>query len=92
MIPFSIITDMHIERGELMEVYEEGIDIIIPAYNAQNIIEKALYSIALQKRIDNFNVYIVNDCSNNSYEKQINKFKKYYQITYLLLQKSYFHI
>lgn len=71
-----------------MESYDEGIDIILPAYNAQNLIEKALYSIAIQKKIDKFNVYIVNDCSNYGYEEVVNKFNKYYPITELKLIKN----
>lgn len=71
-----------------MEVYKQGIDIILPAYNAASLIEKALYSIAIQKKAENFNVYIVNDCSDYDYENFVNKFKKYYQITELKLEKN----
>ena len=44
---------------------EKQIDIIIPAYNAHNTIDKALASIACQNISDKIKVTIVNDCSPN---------------------------
>lgn len=64
------------------------IDIIIPAYNARNHIEKALYSIAIQKRIANFCVYVINDYSDYDYKEIINKFSGYYPIKELQIQKN----
>ena len=50
------------------------IDIIIPAYNAHDTIEKSLLSILIQSEINNINVYIVNDCSKNDYSYFIKKY------------------
>lgn len=64
------------------------IDIIIPAYNAKNHIEKALYSIAIQKDVKDFCVYIVNDCSDYNYEEITSKFRLYYYIKELQTPKN----
>lgn len=53
---------------------EKCIDIIIPAYNAHNVIEKALSSIASQTIANMVNVIIVNDNSIKDYSKSIEKF------------------
>lgn len=71
-----------------MKIYKTGVDIIIPAYNAASTIEKTLYSIAIQKNMSDFNVYIIDDNSSYDYSNQVNKFKNYYQITALKLSKN----
>ena len=64
------------------------IDIIIPAYNAHDTIEKSLLSILIQSEINNINVYIVNDCSKNDYSYFIKKYKNYMNIHELKLKKN----
>lgn len=66
----------------------ENLDIIIPAYNAQNTLNRLLYSIAIQRNIKNFKVYIVNDCSDYEYSDKINYFKKFFFIKELKLEKN----
>lgn len=66
----------------------ESIDIIIAAYNAQKTIDKTLCSIAIQKEINNFNVYVVNDFSKYDYSENIKTFKKYFSIKELKLNKN----
>ena len=64
------------------------IDIIIPAYNSHTTIERTLFSIASQKNVDDLNVYIVNDASENDYSKQVEYFKKYMSIKELKLKNN----
>ena len=42
---------------------ELNLDIIIPAYNSKDTIKNTLYSIALQRNVSGFHVYIANDLS-----------------------------
>lgn len=51
------------------------IDVIIPAYKAQNTITKTVASIAIQSISDKISVTIVNDADGIGYEKVINQFK-----------------
>jgi len=56
------------------------IDVIIPAYNSYETIDRTLSSIALQDIIENINVYIVNDGSKYSYEKYVKFYSKFMNI------------
>lgn len=60
-------------------------DIIIPTYNAKKLLKRLLYSIAIQKGIKDFHVYIVNDCSDEEYTEEIAFFSKYMDIKELRL-------
>ena len=50
------------------------IDIIIPAYKAQESIERTIASIAIQSIKDNVKVTIVNDCDGVGYNKVIKRY------------------
>ena len=56
------------------------LDIIIPAYNAHKTIFKTLSSIAIQRDAPDFQVTIVNDCSDHDYSYFVSYFEKYYPI------------
>ena len=64
------------------------IDIIIPAYNSHDTIEKTLFSIAYQENIDDIKVYIVNDASKKNYSTEINFFKNFMSIKELVLDEN----
>lgn len=64
------------------------IDVIIPAYNAHETIDRTLFSIAYQDIVDNINVYIVNDCSNNDYSDLVNFFSNFMKISEIKLEKN----
>lgn len=64
------------------------IDIIIPAYNAQKFIEKCLFSIALQTLKNSINVYVIDDCSDETYDEIVNKFKKILNINLIRLKSN----
>ena len=64
------------------------IDVIIPAYNAHNTIEKTLASIAYQENIKQLKVYIVNDASDCDYSKEIKFFKKFMDVKEIKLSKN----
>lgn len=64
------------------------IDIIVPAYNAHDTIIKTLASIALQNIKDKFNVYVVDDCSLVSYDKEVELFKNKLNIKILRMKKN----
>jgi len=64
------------------------IDIIIPAYMAQDTIERTLASIATQSVLDVCTITIVNDCDNIGYEKFVNQFKDFMDIKEIKLDTN----
>ena len=65
------------------------IDIIIPAYNAHETIERALISIANQSVKEMLKVYIINDNSDSDYSAIIKKFSHIIDITEFKLDKNH---
>lgn len=63
-------------------------DIIIPAYNAHNTIEKTLMSIATQTLSEHIKVTIVNDCSQKNYKNIINKYRNLLDIEEITLKTN----
>lgn len=63
------------------------IDIIIPIYNASSTLSKTLESISNQKINVKYNVYLIDDCSNDNYDEIINKFNNL-NIIYHRLDKN----
>lgn len=59
------------------------IDIIIPAYNSHDTIVKTLASIRLQTIYNLTKIYIIDDCSDHDYSKEIEYFKNELDITEL---------
>lgn len=64
------------------------LSIIIPAYNAHNTIVKTLESIAVQLLNYDFEVLIVNDASDYTYEKEVSRFSKFFDIKELVLKEN----
>ena len=64
------------------------IDVIIPAYKAQNTIERTLSSIVMQSIIDNLTVTIVNDTDGIGYKKFVDQFKDYMDIREITLKEN----
>jgi len=64
------------------------IDIIIPLYNSKETISKTLYSILLQKNIEDLHVYLVDDASDCSYEEILSFFSKKMDLHYYRLDKN----
>lgn len=64
------------------------IDVIIPAYNAQESIERTIASIAVQSIKDNLIVTIVNDCDGKNYEKVIKRYLDILDIKEIKLNKN----
>lgn len=64
------------------------IDVIIPAYNARETIDRTLYSIAYQRNSSNLNVYIINDASEFDYKSQVDFFSNFINIKELKLNKN----
>jgi len=64
------------------------IDIIIPAYNANNTIEYTLMSVAMQTIKDKVKIYIIDDYSLNDYNYIVDNFSKELNITLLRLDKN----
>ncbi len=64
------------------------IDIIIPAYNAHNTIDKAVMSIASQTISHLIRVTIVNDGSDDSYSDTVNKFMDFLDIKEITLAEN----
>lgn len=53
---------------------EKKIDVIIPAYNAQNTIGRTIASVIIQSIVDKLTVTIVNDCDDIGYDKFVKQF------------------
>ena len=64
------------------------IDIIIPVYNSHKTIVETLSSVAIQKLKDKVKVYIIDDCSEKDYEKELMPFKDILDIKYTKLNKN----
>ena len=64
------------------------IDVIIPAYNAHDTIIQTLSSIAIQNIKDKCNIYIIDDCSDHNYDKEISIFKGILNIKQLRTEKN----
>ena len=56
------------------------IDVIIPAFNAYETIDKTLASIAFQDCVDKLNVYIVDDCSKKNYSDFVKFYSNFMNI------------
>jgi len=64
------------------------IDIIIPAYKAQNTILRTLSSIAIQSVLKDITVTIVNDADGIGYQKFVDMFKDFMDIREITLEKN----
>lgn len=64
------------------------IDVIIPAYKAQNTIERTLASIVMQSIVDKVSVIIVNDADETGYSKFVEQFSPYMEIKEISLKKN----
>ena len=71
-----------------MKNEEKRIDVIIPAYKAQDTIERTLASIVMQSVLDKVTVTIVNDCDGIGYEKFVNQFKEFMDIEEVKLETN----
>lgn len=66
----------------------QRIDVIIPAYKAQNTILRTLSSIALQEVVNGIDVTIVNDVDGIGYQKFVDMFKPYMSIKEIVMEKN----
>lgn len=64
------------------------LNIIIPAYNAIETLDKTLMSLCLQRTKYKFDVLIVNDKSDYNYKEIIDKYSKYLTINELTLKEN----
>lgn len=64
------------------------IDVIIPAYKAQESIEKTIASISIQTLKDNITVTIVNDCDGSDYHKVVERYSDLLDIQELTLKEN----
>ena len=64
------------------------IDIIIPVYNSDKTIGRTLDSVLDQVNSDDFNVYVIDDASEEDYTDIINYYSKYLKINYFKLDEN----
>ena len=64
------------------------IDVIIPAYKAQNTILRTLSSIAEQEILDDLEVTIVNDADDIGYKEFVDMFSPYMKIKEITMKKN----
>lgn len=64
------------------------INVVIPAYKAQNTILRTLSSIATQNVVDDCEVIIVNDADGIGYKKFVDMFKPYMNIREVVLETN----
>lgn len=70
----------------ITNVSNKKIDVIIPAYKAQNTIERTLASIVMQSIVDKLTITIVNDADGIGYEKFVNQFKEFVDIKEITME------
>lgn len=64
------------------------IDVIIPAYKAQNTIIRTLSSIAMQSIVKDLKITIVNDCDGEGYQHFVDMFSPYMDIQEIVMKKN----
>ena len=64
------------------------IDVIIPAYKAQNTILRTLSSIAEQEILEDLEVTIVNDADGIGYKEFVDMFSPYMKIKEITMEKN----
>ena len=64
------------------------VDVIIPAYNANDTLEISLESIAKQTIVNDIKVYIIDDCSKESYDEIVERYSDILNITLMRLEKN----
>ena len=64
------------------------IDIIIPAYKAQNTILRTLSSIAEQEILEDLEVTIVNDADGIGYKEFVDMFSPYMKVKEIVMEKN----
>lgn len=64
------------------------IDVIIPSYNAHETISQSLASIAIQTIKNKCRVYIVDDCSDVNYDREIDSYKDILDIVQLRTERN----
>jgi glycosyltransferase involved in cell wall biosynthesis len=64
------------------------IDIIIPAYNAHQTIEKTIISIMAQTIVDKINIMIIDDCSEKGYDYLVDKYSEFVSISLYRHEKN----
>ena len=65
---------------------KKKIDVIIPAFNAQNTISRTIASVVIQSIVDEISIIIVNDADEIGYEKFVEDFKDYVDIKAISLE------
>ena len=63
-------------------------DVIVLAYNSQNLIQKTLFSIAYQENVKDLNVYIVNNKSKIDYSNEVKFFNQFMNIKELKITQK----
>lgn len=64
------------------------LDIIIPVYKAKKTLLRILMNLAIQRDIENFNVYLVIDADGEDYDYEKRFVEKFYPIKLLTLEKN----
>lgn len=64
------------------------IDVIIPAYNAHDVIERAICSVISQDISDKISITIVDDCSDEGYEDIVKFYSNFISIKEIRLEKN----
>ena len=65
-----------------------NLDIIIPAYNAKDTIKKTLDSIAMQKKIKEVHVYLINDNSEYNYKEFVELYNNKMNLKEIILKRN----
>jgi len=66
----------------------QRIDVIIPAYKAQNTILRTLSSIALQEVVNDIDVTIVNDADGIGYKQFVDMFSPFFNVREIVMEKN----
>ena len=67
---------------------EKLVDLIIPYYNSCATLERLFASIVFQSYKDKINVILVNDCSTDDFQKEIDKYKDLLEVKVVNLESN----
>ena len=79
------LKDNLIRNNKLMS---KKIDIIIPAYKAQNTIARTIASVIIQSIVDELTITIVNDCDGIGYKDFVERFSPYVDIKEITMTEN----
>lgn len=74
-----------LKTKSMKENKSKKIDVIIPAFNAQNTISRTIASVVIQSIVDEISIIIVNDADSIGYQDFVDRFSPYVDIKEIIM-------